>query len=117
LELLRQSDMRGAATHLAVEQSYAGEAHVNIYYLADLEPILARYGNRGYRLAQLEAALYAGRLNLAAHALGLGGVGSTSYDDEVVRFFSPHAAGKAYLFVTVLGNRRRPRQTHSRTTS
>lgn len=46
-------------------------------------------GNRGYRLAQLEAALYAGRLHLAAEALGLGAVGSTSFDDEVIDVFSP----------------------------
>jgi SagB-type dehydrogenase family enzyme len=107
LELLRAGDFRATATHLAVNQAYAGDAHVNVYYLADLGSVLARYGSRGYRLAQLEAALYAGRFNLAAHALDLGGVGSTSYDDEVVRFFSPHAAGKHYLFVTVAGVRRR----------
>jgi hypothetical protein len=80
-----------------------------VYYLADLAPILTQYGNRGYRLALLESALYAGRLNLAAHALGLGGVGSTAYDDEVVRFFSPRSDGQTYLFVTVLGNRKRAR--------
>jgi hypothetical protein len=38
-------------------------------------------------------------------------VGSTSFDDEVVDFFSPHAAGKDYMFVTVFGKRRRVRQS------
>jgi hypothetical protein len=79
---------------------------VNCYYLTDLAPVLERYGNRGYRLAQLECALHAGKLHLGAHALGLGAVGSTSLDDEVIEFFSPHAAGKSYLFVTVFGARR-----------
>jgi hypothetical protein len=43
--------------------------------------------------------------------LGLGAVGSTCFDDEVAEFFSPHAAGKDYMFVTVFGKRRRTRQS------
>jgi hypothetical protein len=39
--------------------------------------------------------------------MGLGAVGSTSVDDEVIRLFSPHAAGKSYMFVLVFGKRRR----------
>ncbi len=107
IELLAGGNMQGAATRLACGQRYAAEAHVNVYYLADLEPILERYGNRGYRIAQVEAALYAGKLHLAAHALGLGAVGSTAFDDEVIRFFSPHAHGKSYMFVIVFGKRRK----------
>ncbi len=107
LEPLVAGNMRKAAARLACGQAYAGEAHANVYYMADLEPILERYGNRGYRVAQLEAAIFAGKLHLAAHALGLGAVGSTSLDDEVIRFFSPHAAGKSYMFVIVFGQRRK----------
>lgn len=107
IELLRAGDFRTDAARLAVGQEYAGEAHANAYYLADFDAILGRYGNRGYRLAQLLAALAAGKLHLATHALGLGAVGSTSTDGEVVDFFAPHAAGKDYLFVTVCGKRRR----------
>jgi SagB-type dehydrogenase family enzyme len=107
VELLRAGTFRDQATRIATVQEYAGAAQVNCYYLADLAPILERYGNRGYRLAQLEAALYGGKLQLAAHALGLGTVGSTSLDDEVIEFFSPHAAGKSYLFVAVFGAKRR----------
>lgn len=69
LERLAAGDMREAAARLACGQEYAAEAHANVYYLADLEPILDRYGNRGYRVAQLEAAIFAGKLHLAAHAL------------------------------------------------
>jgi hypothetical protein len=114
VELLRAGDFREDAARLAVGQRYAADAHVNAYYLTDLRAVLARCGNRGYRLAQLGGALAAGRLHLGTHALGLGAVGSTSSDDEVVALFSPHAAGKSYLFVTVFG-RRRPRPEASRT--
>jgi SagB-type dehydrogenase family enzyme len=109
VERLRAGDFRREARRLAFNQAYAGDAHVNSYYLTDLGPVLERYGNRGYRLAQLECALTAGRLHLGAHALGLGAVGSTSLDDEVTEFFSPHGAGKSYMFVTVFGRRRRRR--------
>jgi SagB-type dehydrogenase family enzyme len=106
LEPLSIGDMRDVAARLACGQGYAGDAHVNVYYLTDLEAILERYGNRGYRLAQLEAAVFAGKLHLAAHALGLGAVGSTAVDDEVIRSFSPHASGKSFMFVLVFGVRR-----------
>ena len=107
IEPLEGRNMGAAAARLACAQAYAGEGQVNIYYLADLEPILAHYGNRGYRVAQVEAALMAGKLHLGAHALGLGAVGSTAVDDEVIRFFAPHAAGKSYMFVLVFGMRRK----------
>jgi SagB-type dehydrogenase family enzyme len=107
VELLREGDFRREARRLAVNQDYAGDAQVNCYYLTALPPVLERYGNRGYRLAQLECSLAAGRLHLGAHALGLRAVGSTSFDDEVTAFFSPHGAGKSYMFVTVFGRRRR----------
>ena len=61
-----------AASRLACDQDYAADAHVNAYALTDLEPVLEHFGNRGYRLAQLEAALFGAKLQLAAHALGLG---------------------------------------------
>jgi SagB-type dehydrogenase family enzyme len=107
VELLKEGSFRQQAERLAVRQGYAADAHVNCYYLTDLGPVLERYGNRGYRVAQLECSLSAGKLHLGTHMLGLGAVGSTSFDDEVIEFFSPHAAGKSYMFVTVFGKRRR----------
>jgi SagB-type dehydrogenase family enzyme len=109
VELLRSGEFRQQARRLAFFQNYAADVHVNSYYLADLDPILEHYGNRGYRLVQLESALSAGRLHLAAHAVGLRAVGSTSLDDEVVEFFSPRATHSSYMFVTVFGLRRRQR--------
>jgi SagB-type dehydrogenase family enzyme len=114
VEPVRLGQFRQQARRLAFFQDYAADAHVNSYYLADLDPILERYGNRGYGLVQLESALFAGRLHLAAHAVGLRAVGSTSLDDEVVEFFSPRAAADSYMFVTVFGLRRRQQPGASR---
>ncbi len=77
--------------------------------MADLEPILNRLGNRGYRAAQLEASITAGRIYLAAYALGLGATGLTFYDDAVTDFFSPHAKGKSAMFLVAVGRRVRRR--------
>lgn len=106
VELLREGEFRAQAQRLASDQAYAADAHVNCYSLGSLGPVLERYGNRGYRLAQLEGSLHLGKLHLATRAFRLGAVGSTSPDDEVTEFFSPHAAGKSFLFVTVFGRRR-----------
>ena len=45
-----------------------------------------------------------GKLYLAAYALGLGATGLTFFDDDVTRFFSPHAAGKSVMFLDAIGH-------------
>ena len=47
-------------------------------------------------------------MQLAAHALGLGAVGTGSPDDEVPLFFGPHASGKEWLFAAVFGIKCKP---------
>ena len=113
LYLLKKGDFREAAKHLTVGQQYAADAHVVAFGLADLDAIYPVYGDRGYRLALFEAALFGGRMQLAAHALGLGAVGSVSQDDEIAPFFGPHANGKDFLFVAVFGVKRKPTQTET----
>ena len=103
LELLKEGDFRGEAGTLGLEQALAADASVNVYLLTDLTPILERFGNRGYRAAQLEAGIIGGKLYLAAYAQRLGASGLTFYDDDVTSFFSPHAAGKSVMFLTALG--------------
>ena len=53
---------------------------------------------------QLEGGITGGRMYLAAYAQHFGATGLTFFDDEVTDFFSPHAAGKAVLFLTALGH-------------
>jgi SagB-type dehydrogenase family enzyme len=103
LELLEQGNFRAIAGRLGLFQELPAAAGANVYCLADLEPVLARFGNRGYRAAQLEGGIVGGRLYLAAHALRFGATGLTFLDDEVIEFFSPHAEGKSVMFLTALG--------------
>ena len=103
LELLKEGDFRSQAGFLGLEQDLPADASAAIFFLADLPVILERFGNRGYRAVQLEAGIIGGKLYLGAYALHLGATGLTFYDDEVVRFFSPHAAGKSAIFLVALG--------------
>lgn len=103
LELLKPGDFRVKAGYLGLEQQIPADAAVDVFFLADIKTILERYGNRGYRAAQLEAGILGGKLYLAAYAQRLGASGLTFYDDDVVSFFSPHARGKSAIFLVALG--------------
>ncbi len=103
LELLEEGDLRRQAGYLDLEQPLAGDAAVNVYTMTALDPVLETFGNRGYRLAQMEGGVTGGKLYLAAYSLGLGATGLTFYDDDVTEFFSPHARGKSVMFLTAVG--------------
>jgi SagB-type dehydrogenase family enzyme len=104
LELLREGSFRSEAGHLALDQRLAADAGLCAFFLADIDEVTDRFGDRGYRIAQCEAALAGGRLYLAAYAhRDLGATGLTFYDDEVTEFFSPRAADQTPMFLWTLG--------------
>lgn len=104
LECLKQEDFRSQAGYLGLQQALPADAAVDVFFLADLRPILQRFGNRGYRAVQLEAGILGGKLYLAAYAQHLGATGLTFFDDDVTAFFSPHAAGKSAIFLVAVGH-------------
>ena len=103
LRLLKAGEFREVGGYLCLEQPLGADASAVAFFLSDLAPVLARWGSRGYRAVNLAAGLLGGRLYLGAYSLGLGATGLTFYDDEVVQFFEPHAAGTDAIFVTALG--------------
>ena len=103
LELLKEGEFRSEAYHLGLEQALPADACADIFFLANLESILQRYGNRGYRAVQLEAGAIGGRMYLAVYAQRLGATGLTFFDDDVTSFFSPHAKGKSAVFLLAIG--------------
>ena len=108
LELLKEGDFRSQAGYLGLEQDLPADASVDVFFLADLPKILAAYGNRGYRAAQLEAGILGGNLYLAAYTQKFGATGLTFYDDDVTNFFAPHAKGKSAIFLVALGHSIKP---------
>jgi SagB-type dehydrogenase family enzyme len=111
LELLKEGDFRSDAGDLGLGQEIPADCSVNVYFLADLSRALERYGNRGYRAAQLEASIMGGKLYLAAYAQCLGASGLTFFDDDVTEFFSPHAAGKSAMFLVAVGKSAKAKKT------
>src|SRR5262249_8835591 len=93
----------GGAGGWGLGQELPAAAAVDVYSLTDLPRVLDRFGNRGYRAAQLEGGITGGRLYLAAYAQRFGATGLTFFDDEVIEFFSPHATGKSVMFLVALG--------------
>lgn len=110
LELLEEGDFRLQSGTLGLRQALPADAAVDIFFLTDLDPVLERLGNRGYRAAQLEASIRAGKVYLAAYGQRLGATGLTFYDDAVIQFFSPHARDKSVMFLVAVG-KRAPRQS------
>ncbi|HET7392960.1 MAG TPA: SagB/ThcOx family dehydrogenase [Candidatus Binatia bacterium] len=109
LELLKAGDFRRDAGYLGLRQEIPADCSVNIYLMADLHRILECFGNRGYRAAQLEAAIMGGKMYLSAYAQRLGASGLTFFDDDVTEFFSPDAAGKSVMFLIAVGKSARRR--------
>jgi SagB-type dehydrogenase family enzyme len=104
---LRDGDFRREAGHLGLGQDLPADAAANVYWLADLDATFGRLGNRGYRAAQLTAAVAGGRAYLVAYALGLGATGLTFFDDDVTRFFGLDPQGVGVMFLVAVGDRRR----------
>jgi SagB-type dehydrogenase family enzyme len=103
LECLKTGNFRAQAGYLGLDQQLPADAAVDIFLLADLQPILQRFGNRGYRAVQLEAGILVGKLYLAAYAQRISATGLTFYDDDVTQFFSPHAQGKSAIMLVAVG--------------
>ncbi len=84
-ERVRKGAERDRTADLCLGQSLAGKASAVIFFTADLDRTLLALGARGYRAAQTDAGIRAGRASLGAYARGLGASGLTFYDDEVRR--------------------------------
>jgi hypothetical protein len=104
--LLRPGDFRRHAGYLVLEQALGALAAAVVFAMADLDAVLERHGDRGYRVAQLEAGIRIGRIYLAAFARGLGATASTFYDEEVTAFLAPEEVLSPMLAVAV-GRRER----------
>jgi hypothetical protein len=88
----RSDDPRAAGAHLCLDQPLGGDSAYTVFHAASLDPLFDALGGRGYRAAQLEAGIVAGRLALNAVALAHGATGLTFYDRLVSRYFHSDAA-------------------------
>jgi len=103
LDLLKRDVHRDVSGYLCLWQPLFSDASIVFFLMAPLEQVIANYGNRGYRAAQFEAGIIAGKIYLAAYAQGIGASGSTFFDDAVTEFFSPHATDKSTMIAIGVG--------------
>jgi nitroreductase len=97
-----EQELREAAGFAAMEQPHPRDAAVNVFQVGDLDAVTERLGDRGYRWAQLEAGIRAGRLQIGAFMRGWGAAASTFYDDEVSRLLGTH---ESPLLMVAIGPR------------
>ena len=100
LQLGSEGQPRDVAAHLCFDQPLGGDSAYTVFHAADLDEVLGALGSRGYRAAQLEAGIAAGRLALGAFTLGYGATGLTFYDEAVSQHFATRAA---CMLVTSVG--------------
>jgi hypothetical protein len=104
IEKIREiASSRNISGYLCLGQSLFGDASVVFFLMTDLQSVLRSLGNRGYRASQFEGGIIAGKIYLAAYALGIGASGSTFFDDAVTEFFSPHASNKSTMIAVGVG--------------
>jgi SagB-type dehydrogenase family enzyme len=104
LERIKQiQSSRNISGYLCLGQTLFSDASVVFFLMTDLQSVLDSLGNRGYRSSQFEAGIIAGKLYLAAYALGIGASGSTFFDDAVTEVFSPHARKKSTMIAVGIG--------------
>ena len=94
---------RNISGYLCLGQSLFRDASLVFFLMTDLQAVLRSLGNRGYRASQFEAGIIAGKIYLAAYALGIGASGSTFFDDAVTEAFSPYASNKSTMIAVGVG--------------
>jgi SagB-type dehydrogenase family enzyme len=103
LKQLKTGRLRYVSGYLCLEQLLFSDASVVFFLMTDLHQVLSGLGNRGYRAAQFEAGIRAGKIYLSSYAQAIGASGSTFYDDAVTEFFSPHAKDKSPMIAVGVG--------------
>ncbi len=84
ISLIKEGDYRKALQKAALDQTWVGNAAVDIVLVAFYERTTDYYGNRGVRYVHMEAGHIGENIYLQATALGLGTVAvGAFYDDRV----------------------------------
>jgi SagB-type dehydrogenase family enzyme len=104
VDLMKERVSRSLSGYLCLGQSLFSDASVVFFLMTNVDKVIKIWGNRGYRAAQFEAGIIAGKIYLSAYANKIGASGSTFYDDAVTEFFLPHAGNKNTMIAVGIGN-------------
>ncbi len=104
LDHIKDKVSRDLSGYLCLNQSLFSDASAVLFLMSNLNKIFKTLGKRGYRAAEFEAGIIAGKIYLSAYAHGIGASGSTFYDDAVTEFFLPHSKDKDTMIAIGIGN-------------
>jgi SagB-type dehydrogenase family enzyme len=90
--------------HLGLDQEIFEGAAAALIHAVDITRAVARYGDRAYRLALLDAGHVGERLNLAALREGIGVSGCGGYYDDEMNRVLRIPESRAVVYITVLGS-------------
>jgi SagB-type dehydrogenase family enzyme len=96
-------DFGAALHHLGLDQDIFEDAAAVLIHAVDLTRAVARYGDRAYRLALLDAGHVGERLNLAALREGIGVSGCGGYYDDEMNRVLRIPESRAVVYITVFG--------------
>ena len=99
-----KDDFRTPVTYLCLEQELVGNSAAAIFFIADLDDLLSRYGNRGYRIIHIASGVIGEFIYLSTRSLAIGcsGIGAF-YDDDILRFFGCDLKKNQIIYVVPFG--------------
>ncbi|TLN03736.1 SagB/ThcOx family dehydrogenase, partial [bacterium] len=104
-------DVNARLTTACFEQKQVGTSAVTFFWVAVLERMYWRYGERGYRYLLLDAGHVCQNLYLAAGALGSGACAIGHYDDDALNAELGLDGEQLFtVYAATLGKRSTPRE-------
>jgi SagB-type dehydrogenase family enzyme len=103
LTLRREGDFRGDLHAVSLGQDIASECAFALVQTADMEALVAGYGDRGYRYACLDCGMIGERLQLWAIQRDLGASGIGGYYDDLANELLDLPLSHGILYITVAG--------------
>lgn len=102
--LIRAADLTGRVAAALPEPELAMRSALQFFIVADLARLAARYGDRGYRYALVEAGRIARDLDLVATALGLLAITTGEFRDrEIDALFGLDGLATSALLIVAVG--------------
>ncbi|HLU70435.1 MAG TPA: SagB/ThcOx family dehydrogenase [Fibrobacteria bacterium] len=103
MTLRREGDFRGDVHAVSLGQDLASDAAFAVVYTADMEALVSRYGDRGYRYACMDCGMVGERIQLWAGQRGLGSSGIGGYYDDLANELLDLPLTHGVLYLTVVG--------------
>ena len=103
LQPLKMGYMREQTKVMGLNQELAHDCAAMVIFIVDLSAMSHAFGDRAYRIAQMEGSILAGKMYLAAYAQKFGATGLTFQDDEVTSFLDE--SDKIVTFMICLGHK------------